>query len=853
MPENTSELSQEPLAPLITGPNETSKNLPTVIGVGASAGGLEAIQILVQGLDPELQATMIIAMHLSPNHHSQLQEILGKSATLKVATAEHGMTLEPGRIIVTPPNVNILIQDLIVHLEPAAKGPYPKPSCDKLFQSLADSLGEKAIAVVLSGTGSDGSVGARAIKQAGGVVVVQEPREAKYDGMPNATIATGCVDLVVPTAELPDCVSSIVSPSIQSPESGSDKSEEDEIRELVSVLKAKTGTDFSYIKQGTLSRRINRRRALHGNESYQDYMVRLKNDAVEADNLGQSILISVTTFFRDPDCWQGARELLRRSIMAKSPDSTFRIWVPACATGEEAYTVAMICLDIMDTLSRPPSLTIFASDLDAAAIEKARSGYYAKGIQGNLPVGFLEKFFSPSGDFYQLKNRVRQSVVFSVQNLITDPPFSRIDFISCRNFLIYLVPQAQQQIFELLHYALVENGALMLGATESVMQSSDLFRQVSDDHRLFARSRIPDEYRTSLRTRLEQPFRPRHRTDVPVSRNRAKSLAESAQFIISSQLSPFWLIVDDHDIVKFISPECRRFIVAPSGPAILRIFDVLAPELNLDIRGLMFRARRAGERMSGGRVFIRIDGEMKTVMPTVVPMTPDYRDYWLLMLDVSQTRQTDSDEGDEDSIEGTEKDLYMRDLESRIDIMKQDMQSMSEELETSNEELQSQSEELQSANEELQSTNEQLLTSNEELHSSNEELQTVNDELRARTEESERQSDHWEAMGSLFDGTVLFFDREFVLRGISGDDAALAAFFSSHPASGRGLLELNWREIDGDIPNKIRKAKTSPEEQRYSIASEQHGSFDVIIKPVVPSHGAQPGNFLGAVVVIRKS
>lgn len=805
-----------------------------VVAICASAGGVEAISSVIGGLDNDLNAAVIVAMHLSPSHPSQMQGIIRNVTKYPVVVAEDDVALEPGKIFVTPPNADIIQDGKTLRLLPAENGPHPKPNCNRLLESIARHTGENAVAVILSGTGSDGARGVKAIRQAGGVTIVQDPGDAKYDGMPMCAIQTDCVDLILPSPEIAGAILSI----LQSPTSPlaltEVDDEHDDRRQVLEIVREVVGTDFSYIKAGTLTRRIARRCAINNITSFNDYLVYLKNTPEEPAAFAQSVLISVTTFFRDPEVWRSLRAILERQIRLKSPDDTFRVWVPACATGEEAFSIAMLCLEIMDSLSRPPNLIVFASDLDDDAVRKARLGYYPRTIIGQVSPERLEAFFVRSGDGYQLKNRVRQSVVFSVQDLMSDPPFSRIDFISCRNFMIYLVPDAQRQIFELFHYSLVTHGLLLLGATESNLNASDLFSCGDESIRLYVHQRVPAEYvTTTVRSRMEKPFRTRSTITSPISVSKARSLAESAHYIISNSVASHWVIIDENDIVKFISSACQQFIEAPRGPAILRIYDVLSPSLNLDMRGLIFRARRSGQKTIGLRSFFELDGKRMSVKPVLVSMSPDYPGYWLVLLDIDEVRI--SGEVRRDNSEVLIDPEYVKDLENRLEVMRQDMQSMSEELETSNEELQSQSEELQSANEELQSTNEQLLTSNEELQSSNEELLTLNDELRERTLQADLQLSLWNRFIRYFHGGVMFFNASMTLQMQSESNGELSLLLEKSPEIGEQIWGMAWKEGVGDeVMRVVRRAKSGAEKVDLEVKTPDGHQVSIHIGPGDP-------------------
>lgn len=813
----------------------------TIVGIGASAGGLDALNELVSRLQTDLNAAFLIAMHLSPSHESQLVDILQHVSDLPVQPATRGTQLEAGKIYVTPPNVNLMLDGNALNLEPAAKGPYPKPSVDRLFRSLARHAGEQAIGIILSGTGSDGAAGIREIKQAGGITIVQDPETAKYDGMPLSAINTDCADLVTHSEKLADVLSSILNSPLRFDQKTPEQNDEDVLNLILRELKQVSGTDFSYIKPSTLLRRISRRIALHSDQSPESYLERLKKDKEETKQLASSILISVTSFFRDPDAFSALKDQIEKLVKNKTSEDSLRIWVPACATGEEAFTIAMLFYDLVDDIYNAPQLTIFASDMDKAAIEKARTGYYNHDSIANLPTGFSDKYFRRSGETYRIIDTLRKSVVFSIQNLMADPPFSKIDIISCRNFLIYLRNEHQQSVLEMFHYSLNPSGLLMLGLTESTSQRKGLFTEEEHSARIFKRIRHSGEYKSNLRSRLNMPFRPRKANDNNNAGHR-QDMQSIAETLISKEMAPSWIIVDEHDLIKFLSPASRDLISAPIGPAVLRLHDVLKPETNLDLRGLMFRAKRANKTIYGTRTFLTLDGVRRSIAPTIIPMRGEASGLWLVIFHLAEVRDEENHiDGVVDSAQSGVDPSYVKELEQRLELTQQDLRSLSEELETSNEELQSQSEELQSSNEELQSMNEQLLTSNEELQSSNEELVTVNEELRNRTDELFEESARWQVVSRLMRETVLSFNANMQLQQTAGlnvnelltkeHDPETSAWALSWTPTGKHIVERlkRFAEKGEDIEETIQLSTGEQAKLRLISVGDSHRPAGVVV------------------------
>ena len=775
-----------------------------VVAIGASAGGLEPITQIVAGLDASFPAAVVVALHLSPHHESRLANILEHDVQLQVDTVRNGDVLQPGWVYVVPPNRNVEIVDGAFVTSPAAKGPYPKPSVDLLFRSLAASHAEYAIGVVLSGTGSDGAAGVRALKLAGGVTIVQDPETATYDGMPLAAVGTDCVDLVADAAKLAEVITSVVSSPIE-PQLPAGSQRERQLRQIIDCLKAVRGVDFSYTKPSTLYRRIARRCSLNADQDLAPYIERLQQDPDEARALANSILISVTAFFRDKEVWLAVREELKKQLAAHPTGEPFRAWVPACATGEEAYTLAMILLDLTQSMDSPPSITIFATDLAEHAVEIARTGIYTSDSLANLPAGYRDRFLAQSGDGYRVRSRVRQITVFSVHNLISDPPFSKLDVVSCRNFLIYLKNDYQRAILELMHYALKPRGMLVLGSTESTSTAEGRFVAISETHRIYRRDQTVERFPSRFKSQIDAPFRaaqtPARRAGMALA---PESLQTAAQIALANYATPRWVVVDEHDIVKFISAEARALIRAPTGPAIMRIHDVLANGLDLELRGVLYRARRERKPVTGSRVNCQLADGWRSVTPHAIPLDGEFERSLLLMFELREMRSAEAERRVQESLPDSLDSDYVRALESRVEILRQDMQSMAEELETSNEELQSQSEELQSSNEELQSMNEQLLTSNEELQSSNEELITVNEELRQRGGEMDVLTASWDAVGSYVDDVIIVVDAAARVRLLIGPEERLYAEGAVRQSSDR-FWSLPWRSGFMPMLSAVRK------------------------------------------------
>lgn len=707
-------------------PAEPAETPPVVVGIGASAGGLEALKELIKTLPAADGLILVVVQHLSPRHKSLLSELLTPSTEMPVEGIEDGVVPVANTIYVTPPNHNVTLENNQLRLSPVAPGPGPKPSVDIFFQSLSVARGEFAVAIVLSGTGSDGAAGLRAIKAAGGVTIVQEPATAKYDGMPRAAINTGCVDLVLAPEKIgPALQTTVVIPTALAPPSQHEFAK-DKIGQIAAIVRGGSGLDLSLYKESTVSRRIRRRMVLNGVDSLGGYVELLRAKRNESKQLARDVLISVTSFMRDPAVFDSLRDALTAVIKKRNPEEPFRCWVPGCATGEEAYTIVMLYHEICRELKKPAHIVVFATDVDSNALEVARRGEYNASSIESLPKEMRENYLEESGDNFRVRSSLRQCLVFAAQNVVDDPPFSRVDLVSCRNLLIYFTRPAQRRALEIFHFSLNKEGLLLLGQSESIESHEELFSAENKTTRLYRRSDSEAPYAMPLsqtgKNLLQFSTERQNRAPKPeISSIVHRSLAE--------RYVPAAVLVDVNDRVVHFHGELREILNFPEDAGNLDLFDMINARWRPEFRALLSRARREAKPISGAR--ITVQGTNQQVMPITYPLYPEGTELMVIVFEPASPLQEGGQQGETSITEGA----IIGELERELASTREHLQTVVEELETSNEELQSQSEELQSANEELQSTNEELQTSNEELQSTNEELMTVNDELQDRSTE----------------------------------------------------------------------------------------------------------------------
>ena len=690
---------------------------PIIVGVGASAGGLSAFLALLSKLPAEHTIAVVLVQHLDPNHESLLPELLAKRLSTPVATASDGMIVEGGNIYLIPPGQTLRLKDGRLRLEDFAKPRGLRRPIDVFFESLAIDAGVRSVGIILSGTGSDGANGVRAIKEAGGLVFVQEPKEADYDGMPRSAIETGAHDLVLPTHEMIDVINDYF--SIRSDLKPSVLSDAEFIERIAKHVSYRTGHDFRHYKPATLLRRLAVRMSVLGMSNPNDYLKELISNKSEASKLFRDLLINVTSFFRDPDAFSVlAEEVVPQLLANKNEGDEVRVWVPGCSTGQEAYTIAILIAQELERISATPKVSIFATDIDEDAIKVARKGLYPNSIFDEVPGEFLSTYFVATAGGYEVSSRLREMVRFSNQSIIRDPPFSRIDLVSCRNVTIYFDSDLQDFTLSVFHYALIENGYLFLGPSEMPKNLDQLFSNVDSRMRIYQRRRGPSQ-------RLNFPSgsaSPTHSGYEPEQALRQIADEPYAEALLSKFAPPFAL-VDAKGCLTYASKRAVDFFNIKPGSARLTLTQLIIPELEPSLRRLLVVGdgeTRRREQEYRGKLFGR---DVRLV---------------LSMEDLDDGSQLLVIEDRLDLIEGRTilvgdstigQDSYVQSIEQELEIARETIRTTVEELETSNEELKSSNEEMMSMNEELQSANEELSTTNEELQGKVAELREANEDM----------------------------------------------------------------------------------------------------------------------------
>jgi two-component system, chemotaxis family, CheB/CheR fusion protein len=752
-----------------------------LVGIGASAGGVEALLRFFEKMPPDSGMAFAVVLHTLPDGESRLAEVLQTKTTMPVALLTEAVRVERNRVYCVPPDRRVLVSAGHLRLGDGDGAEDRHVSIDLFFRALAEGYRDKAIAVVLSGTGADGSLGLGRVREEGGVSLAQEPSDAEHSQMPRSAIDTGFVDFILPVASMPDKLVSLrqnaeriqLPPAEEQPPRGP---AEDSLRELLALLRARTRHDFSNYKRSTLLRRIERRLQVTESEDIPEYLRYVRKQPEELQGLLRDLLISVTCFFRDPEAFRRlGTEIVPRLFEGKGGGDQVRVWVPGCATGEEAYAVAMLLSEHADTLPNPPALQVFATDIDEAALAHARNGVYPTTIAVDVTPTRLKRFFVGEGQYYRVRRDLRETVLFAPHNILRDPPFSKLDLVSCRNLLIYINRNMQERILEIFHFALRPGGHLFLGTSESADGAADLFTSVNKKFRIFKRR--DDDNNGGFRGAPTPPVAGSWELNAsapppafpPQKRADAFSFGELHYRTLEAFAPPSALVNSDYDIVH-LSEHAGRYLRVSGGEPSRNLLKAVHPDLRLELRSLLITAARDGNVMSS-RVLVHLEGGQHFVRVVVRPLADPRAAPGFMLVVFEETEAAAGGNGDGDGAgrapvlqPAGSLEPIVRQLEEELQRTRDQLRATVEEYETSTEELKAANEELQAMNEELRSASEELETGKEELQSVNEELITLNMELREKVEEVGRSnSDLQNLMASTRIGT-LFLDRSLRLK-----------------------------------------------------------------------------------------
>jgi two-component system, chemotaxis family, CheB/CheR fusion protein len=711
-----------------------SSSVP-ICGIGASAGGLEALQKFFAAVPDDLGLAYVVIVHLAPDRKSELPAILGRRTSMPVIQVGDSdkLPLAGNHVYVIAPDRKLEITDTSVGASPFVQARGQRAAIDLFFRSLATAHGP-GFAVVLSCTGSDGALGARSVKESGGLVLVQDPHEALHGDMPRAVIATGAADLILPINELVARLTElarakekmiVVEHAVEQAEFANEDQEK-ALRAIFELVRSRTAHDFSKYKRNTVIRRLARRMQLCHQPTIGDYLQYLRTHVTEIQGLFDDLLISVTSFFRDPEAWRALKQLVVRFLVEHTdPGEQLRAWVPGCATGEEAYSLGILFHEEFERRGTERDLIIFASDPDESSLQIARAGIYPHAISADVSDARLERFFRAEGDNYRVVNRIRDQVVFALHSLLRDPPFSRQHLVSCRNLLIYLDQELQEKTMAVFRYACQDPAFLFLGASETA--DATLFRTVDKKYRIFATRELSPGVRPPLPEIQVMPGMPALRAPRQ-ARPAPHRVATEVHMSALEEVAPPSLLVDEHLNVLHLSTSAARFFQQSGGPPAYKVKDLVKPELRDELHAVLRRAFEDSEPHLSPFVPVAFNGKSRRVaiLAQGRPQpNKEERKVLVTFLDGGEVADNDPATEQEFSDELRSSREKLRQVEERFELMRDDYYMTNEELRAANEEL-------QSLNEEYRSTTEELETSKEELQSINEELQTVNSELKGK-------------------------------------------------------------------------------------------------------------------------
>ncbi|MBP1752879.1 MAG: cheBR [Geobacteraceae bacterium] len=739
-----------------------------VAGIGASAGGLEALEQFLGNVPEGSGIAYVVIQHLDPTHKGIMPELLQRVTNMKVFQVRDRMSVKPDCVYVIPPNKDMSILHGVLHLfEPTAPRGLRLP-IDFFLRSLAEDRQERSIGVILSGMGSDGTMGLRAIKEKAGVVLVQEPASARFDSMPRSAIDAGLADLVAPAEDLPRKIIDYLRHALVIAKADLPLKERDQsaLEKVLILLRAKTGHDFSLYKKSTVYRRIERRMGIHQIDRIAAYVRYLQENSQEVELLFKELLIGVTSFFRDPAAWEQLREEAIPAILADRPaGGVIRAWSAGCSTGEEAYSLAIAFKEALEQAAPKASFTlqIFATDLDRDAIDKARQGGYPANIVADVSPERLRRFFSKEENGYRVRTEIREMVTFATQNVIMDPPFTKLDILICRNLLIYLAPELQKKLLPLFHYSLNPGGVLFLGSAETVSAFTELFAPLHVKSRLFLRreSFLPAEplaFPPSFVPAL--PGVPRELTMLKPAAN-LQSLADQ---LLLQHFSPPAVLVNDKGDILYISGRTGKYLEPAAGKANWNIFAMARDGLRFDLGSAFQKAIRQKEAITVKGVRVGTNGGKQTVDVTIQAIDEPEALRGMVMIVFTDVATPKDKIVPDRSKRGSSDNSRVIELEQELLQVREELQTTREEMQSSQEELKSTNEELQSTNEELQSTNEELTTSREEMQSLNEELQTVNAEQQSKMDELSRMNNDMRNLLNSTEIVTVFLDNELHVR-----------------------------------------------------------------------------------------
>jgi two-component system CheB/CheR fusion protein len=785
-----------------------------IIGIGTSAGGLEALEHFLSHVPKNSGMAFVIVQHLDPTRKGIMPELLQRNTGMKVIQVKDRTLVLPNCVYVIPPNKDMSILHGVLHLlEPTTPRGLRLP-IDFFLRSLAQDRQEHSIGVILSGMGSDGTLGLRAIKEKGGVVLVQDPATAKFAGMPRSAIDSGLADIVAPVDDLPGRIIAYLkrTPVRHTPEEAMEDKTQSALEKAIILLRTHSGHDFSLYKKNTFYRRIERRMGIHQIVKIGDYVRYLQENSQELDLLFKELLIGVTSFFRDAAAWEELRnKIIPALIASRANGHVLRAWVPGCSTGEEAYSLAMVFKEAMDKLKPRKKITlqVFATDLDKDAIAKARTGVYPENISADVSPKQMSRFFTKEDSGCRVTSEIRQMVTFAPQSLIMDPPFTKLDILSCRNLLIYLAPEMQKKLIPLFHYSLSPGGVLFLGSAETVGTFNDLFAPLNNKLRIFRRLTSsmrsePIDFPSSFAPPLPDGTEPRPTNKPQVS------LQTLADQLVLERFAPPSVLVNDKGNILYVSGRTGKYLEPAAGKANWNIFAMAREGLRYEISAAFHKALEQDAPVvvrglkigtNGGKQFVDISVQRLEQPESLKGLV------MIVFTDVAAPLEIKPSTNSAKVGKIPTRSPRQEELERKYHQARLEAQTVREEMQTAQEELRSTNEEQQSTNEELQSTNEELTTSKEEMQSLNEELQSVNAELQSKLDELLRSNNDMKNLLNSTDIATLFLDPQLNVRRFTTQATKIIKLIPGD--IGRPITDLAsdllYPELPGDAQEVLRK------------------------------------------------
>jgi two-component system CheB/CheR fusion protein len=818
------------------GRDEWSKEVSfPIVGIGASAGGLEALKGLLENLPADTGMSFVVIQHLAPGQVSMLTEILSRSTSMEVHKVTQGIKAKPNTVYVIPPDSSMTITNDTIQLHPRVQD---LKAIDAFLASLAVGRKTQAIGIILSGTGADGTEGLKAIKAEGGLTFVQDPETAQYPGMPQSAIAAEAAYFILP----PDKIGKELARIAKHPQliraeiiaAQPKPTKEEFTKAIFTMLKTSFGVDFTHYKESTISRRIARRMVINQTETLKDYAAFLRSHPKELQALFDDMLIGVTSFFREPQTFDIMTEkMFPEFLKNRQHDNAIRIWAPGCSTGEEVYSIAITIQEFLEDRNIPDqAVQIFGTDVNERNIERARQGIYAKNIEAYVSDKRLRKYFSKVNGNYQVTKFIRDICIFAKQDVTKDPPFSNLDMICCRNVLIYFDSALQERVIPILHYALKPNGYLVLGESESVGKFTDLFGAMEKKGIVFVKKRAPTQvtfgFEAFQTTARQNPMKETKKDPVAI-------LKDELDKIVMTRFIPAMMLVNRNMDILIFRGYMAPYLLPESGQAILNVNKMVREELKLEIQTGIYRSKKENRPVNIDNVTFRTNGDTKTVNIEIMPIhARNFDETFFLVLfreGIKSIPQSESSQVQAAEKDNVSKEQQIQELREELDSTKQSLQTIIEEQEATNEELRAAMEEVQSSNEELQSTNEELETAKEELQSTNEELKTLNDELKNRNSDLARLNDDLTNLIKNIDMPIVMVDNSLKIRRFTPLAQDTLGLIPSD--IGRPIINIRLNVQVKDIEKLITEVITKLSTIKNEVQDGHARWFELRIRPYI--------------------